>query len=139
MSDTNHQASDLSHSLLHLGAWTDSSPSIGPILGPDALGLELGLLACKGKGQTPPLNKPSTPSTKKTSSTKKTKGSKTSTQKGTHTKPGIYTWLQEHYESPWTPYQAAANFNTASPGPGEAPHTSHSKPAGANTPTGFQG
>lgn len=139
MSDTNHQLSDLSPSLLHVGAWTDSSPCTDPILGPDALGLELGLLACKDKGQTPPPKKPSPPSTKKTSSTKEIKGSKMFTQKGNHTKPGMSTWLQEHYESPWTPYQAAANFNTASPSPGGAVHTSHSKPAGANTPTGFQG
>lgn len=139
MPDINHQPSDLPHSLLHMGFWADSSPFTGSILGPDALGLELGLLACKGKGQTPPPKKQSMSSTKKTSPTKKAKGSKTSTQKGTHTKPGMSTWLQEHYESPWTPYQAAASFNTASPSPEEAIHTSHSKPAGANTPTGFQG
>lgn len=141
MSDTNRQAPDLSHSLLYAGAWADSSPCNGPVVGPDGLGLELGLLSCnlKGKSRTPPLNKPSTPSPKKTSSTKKAKGSKTSTHKGTHTKPGMSTWLQEHDESPWTLYRVTAKVNTASPGPGGAVHTSNSKPAGANTPTGFQG
>lgn len=140
MSDTNRQAPDLSHSLLHVGAWADSSPCAGPVVGPDDLGLELDLLSCnlKGKIRTPPFNKPSTPSTKKTSSIKKAKRSQMSTQK-VHTKAGMSTWLQEHFESSWTPYQAAANINTASPGPGGAVRTPHSKLAGANTPTGFQG
>ena len=131
MASTNHQASDLSHSLLHVGAWTDSPPGTDPLLGSDALSHELDLLSRRGKDKTP--------SSKKTSSTKKAKGSKTSTQQGTHTKPGMSNWLQEHYESPWTPYQAGASFNMASPGPGGAVHASHPKPAGANTPTDFQG